>query len=655
LIDRITCAVIISAILVMYSFAGPFLDDPETEIDSFRIHTPSFVLRGIDFNLEITAVDSAGDIISGYSGSPVIIGIKQRVDGEYAQIEMPFTSGRLSIENAVVEHTGILSVEVVDTDWSIRSSQELRSIPGILSILPPLLAIGLAIILRQVIISLFAGIWLGAVFIYNYDILGGIYRVLDHFVVNALSTPSHIMIIIFTMMFGGLVGIISRNGGTIGIANVITRYAKTARGGQFSTWLLSFMIFFDDYANVLIRGNLMRPITDKLKISREKLSYLVDTGAAAVASTFFISTWIGYQVGLIERGIVQIPWAEDAYSVFLHSIPYFFYSIISLFFALFITLTGRDFGPMLSAERRSRFEGKLIRDGAEISKDLTDSDVLDMDKPARWYNGIIPVITVLVVACFGLYYTGVKNLQEAGETSYKIGDIIGNSDSYAALIWASFSGCLVGIIMTVSQRIMKLKEAVDAWFHGLKSMLLAVVILILAWSIGMVTEELNTADYLVQVLREVLDPRWIPVLTFIIAALVAFATGTSWGTMAILMPIVIPLGYTLGVDAGLEVAQKATILYGTVSSVLAGAVFGDHCSPISDTTILSSMASACDHIDHVRTQLPYALVVAFIGMLIGDIPTAYGVSPWISLFFGITVAFGIVYFFGRKVENRGAL
>lgn len=638
----------------MYSFAGPFLDDPETEIDSFRIHTPSFVLRGIDFNLEITAVDSAGNVISGYSGSPVIIGIKQRVDGEYAQIEMPFTSGRLSIDNAVVEHTGILSVEIVDTDWSIRSSQELRSIPGILSILPPLLAIGLAILLRQVIISLFAGIWLGAVFIYNYDILGGIYRVLDHFVVNALSTPSHIMIIIFTMMFGGLVGIISRNGGTIGIANVITRYAKTARGGQFSTWILSFMIFFDDYANVLIRGNLMRPITDKLKISREKLSYLVDTGAAAVASTFFISTWIGYQVGLIERGIVQIPWAEDAYSVFLHSIPYFFYSIIALFFALFITLTGRDFGPMLHAERRSRYEGKLIRDGAEISKDLTDSEILDMDKPARWYNGIIPVVTVLVVACFGLYYTGVQNLREAGEITYKLGDIIGNSDSYAALIWASFSGCLVGIIMTVSQRIMKLKEALDAWFHGLKSMLLAVVILILAWSIGMVTEELNTADYLVQVLREVLDPRWIPVLTFIIAALVAFATGTSWGTMAILMPIVIPLGYTLGVDAGLEVAQKTTILYGTVSSVLAGAVFGDHCSPISDTTILSSMASACDHIDHVRTQLPYALVVAFIGMLIGDIPTAYGVSPWISLFFGITLAFGIVYFFGRKVENRGA-
>ncbi len=652
MIYRISCLVYLSIALVISSFADTLSVEAAANIDEFKISTPSFVLRGIDFEVEITAVDSEGNIVTEYNESPTISGIKQRIDGSLQSIEGPFESGKLSLNNAIVEHTGTIPVQVVDPDRNIRSTRDLRSIPGVLSILPPLLAIGLAIILRQVIISLFAGIWLGAVFIYEYDFLGAIFRVLDHFVVNALSTPSHVMIIIFTMMFGGLVGIISRNGGTIGIANVITRYAKTARGGQFSTWLLSFMIFFDDYANVLIRGNLMRPISDKLKVSREKLSYIVDTGAAAVASTFFISTWIGYQVGLIERGIGQIPWAEDAYSVFLHSIPYFFYSIISLFFALFITLSGRDFGPMLHAERRSRYEGKLIRDGAELPEDLTESDVLDMNKPARWYNGIIPVVTVLVVACFGLYYTGIQALRDAGQTTYSIGDIVGNSDSYAALIWASLSGCLVGIIMSVSQRIMKLKEALDAWFNGLKSMLLAVVILTLAWSIGMVTEELNTADYLVQILREVLDPRWIPVLTFIIAALTAFATGTSWGTMAILMPIVIPLSYALGVDAGLDVSHKAIILYGTVSSVLAGAVFGDHCSPISDTTILSSMASSCDHIDHVRTQLPYALVVAFIGMLIGDIPTAYGVSPWLSLLIGISLAFGVVYIFGKKVENR---
>jgi Na+/H+ antiporter NhaC len=651
LISRISLPLYLSLVLVVIPCTGSPADEIDTGFYDFTISAPSFVLRGIDFTIEIKAVDAEGNTVSEYHESATVIGIRQRVDGELLTIDQPFESGSLTISNAVVERTGTVSVQVIDEERDIRSSHDIRSIPGILSILPPILAIGLAILLRQVIISLFAGIWLGAVFIYEYNLLGGIYRVVDHFVVNALSTPSHIMIIIFTMMFGGLVGIISRNGGTLGIANVITRYAKTARGGQFSTWLLSFMIFFDDYANVLIRGNLMRPITDKLKVSREKLSYLVDTGAAAVASTFFISTWIGYQVGLIERGIVQIPWAEDAYSVFLHSIPYFFYSILSLFFALAISLSGRDFGPMLHAERRARLEGKLIRDGAELPEDLTESEILDTDKPARWYNGIIPVVTVLLVACFGIYLTGVQSLREAGQTSYTIGDIVGSSDSYAALIWASFSGCLIGILMSVSQRIMRLKEALDAWFNGLKSMLLAVVILTLAWSIGMVTEELRTADYLVQVLREVLDPRWIPVLTFIIAALTAFATGTSWGTMAILMPIVIPLSYALGVDAGLDVPHKATILYGTVSSVLAGAVFGDHCSPISDTTILSSMASACDHIDHVRTQLPYALVVAFIGMLIGDIPTAYGVSPWISLLFGIAVVFGIVYFFGKKIED----
>jgi Na+/H+ antiporter NhaC len=652
LISRTSLLLYLSLVLVVIPCTGSPADEIVTGVYDFTISAPSFVLRGIDFTIEIKAVDAEGNKVSEYHESATVIGVRQRVDGELRTIDQPFESGILTISNAAVERTGTVTVQIVDAERNIRSSHDLRSIPGILSILPPILAIGLAILLRQVIISLFAGIWLGAVFIYEYDLLGGIYRVVDHFVVNALSTPSHIMIIIFTMMFGGLVGIISRNGGTIGIANVITRYARTARGGQFSTWLLSFMIFFDDYANVLIRGNLMRPITDKLKISREKLSYLVDTGAAAVASTFFISTWIGYQVGLIERGIVQIPWAEDAYSVFLHSIPYFFYSILSLFFALAISLSGRDFGPMLHAERRARLEGKLIRDGAELPDDLTESEIMDTDKPARWYNGIIPVVTVLLVACFGIYFTGVQSLREAGQTSYTIGDIVGSSDSYAALIWASFSGCLIGIVMSVSQRIMRLKEALDAWFNGLKSMLLAVVILTLAWSIGMVTEELRTADYLVQVLREVLDPRWIPVLTFIIAALTAFATGTSWGTMAILMPIVIPLSYALGVDAGLDVPHKAIILYGTVSSVLAGAVFGDHCSPISDTTILSSMASACDHIDHVRTQLPYALVVAFIGMLVGDIPTAYGVSPWISLLFGIAVVFGIVYFFGKKIEDN---
>jgi len=181
------------------------------------------------------------------------------------------------------------------------------------------------------------------------------------------------------------------------------------------------------------------------------------------------------------------------------------------------------------------------------------------------------------------------------------------------------------------------------------------LILILAWSIGSVTSELHTADYLVQVLRGTIEPHWLPVLTFVIAAIISFATGTSWGTMAIMMPLVIPLGHTLSLDALLNTTDQQIILHGVISSVLAGAVFGDHCSPISDTTILSSMASACDHIDHVRTQLPYALLAAVVGMLVGDIPTAFGMSPWISILLGSGMLIGVLYFLGKRVDEPGRL
>jgi Na+/H+ antiporter NhaC len=232
-----------------------------------------------------------------------------------------------------------------------------------------------------------------------------------------------------------------------------------------------------------------------------------------------------------------------------------------------------------------------------------------------------------------------------------VGDIVSAADSYKALLWASLSGCVVAILLTLSQRIMKLGEAMQAWVNGMNSMLLAMIILILAWSIGSVTEELHTADYLVQLLRGVLSPYWVPALTFIIAAAVAFSTGTSWATMAILMPLVIPLTHTLTMDSALNSGESDNLLLGVISSVLAGAVFGDHCSPISDTTILSSMSSACDHIDHVRTQLPYALLAAFVGIVVGDLPTAYGFSPWLSLVLGTFLMLAVLLLLGKKVPG----
>ena len=597
-----------------------------------RIEAPSLVLTGIPFELTVTAVDAAGNPVSDYDGTPSITGLSRGMfDG-------------LRIEEAVVDSGGRHTVRV--EDGAISAEVEVRAIPGILSILPPILAITFALVFRQVVLSLFSGIWLAATFIYDYNILAGFFAVLTHFIINAITTKSQAQILVFSFLFGGMVGVITRNGGARGIAELITRFAKGAKGGQLSTMVMALVMFFDDYANVLVRGNLMRPITDKLRISREKLSFLVDTGAASVASTALISTWIGYEVGLIDQGLQIIGSPEDAYTMFIRTIPYRFYPLLALVFAFMISATDRDFGPMLKAERRARFEGKVNRDGAELATETLEDETA-ADAPSSWLNGLAPIVAILVVGLGGIYITGRNALGPNDEVS--LGNIARESDSYVALLWASLAGCVVAMFLAVVRRVLTLTQAFAAWIQGLKSMMMAIVILVLAWSIGAATTELQAAGFLVQVLEGALDPAWLPVLTFVIAAAMAFATGTSWATMAIMMPLVIPLADALSTSAGLGPERVDTILVGVISSVLAGAVFGDHCSPISDTTILSSMASAADHIDHVRTQLPYALLVALVGMIVGSIPTAYGMSPWISILIGSAVLLAVLYLYGKPV------
>jgi Na+/H+ antiporter NhaC len=249
-----------------------------------------------------------------------------------------------------------------------------------------------------------------------------------------------------------------------------------------------------------------------------------------------------------------------------------------------------------------------------------------------------------------MYFTGRSAVLAAGDPDLGLSNIFGNGDSYLALIWGSFSACAVALVMTLAQRILTLPEALEAWTAGLKAMLFAFVILVLAWALGQITVDVQTAQYLIHLLTGNLDPRLLPVLVFVLCALISFATGTSWGTMAIMMPVVVPLAVALSFEAGYAEATTYTILLGAVSSVLAGSVWGDHCSPISDTTILSSMATSCDHIDHVRTQMPYALLVGVVGMVVGDIPTAYGLSPWISIVLGAAILLGILYLFGKRED-----
>ena len=458
-----------------------------------------------------------------------------------------------------------------------------------------------------------------------------------------------------------MVGVMSKSGGTKGVVKNISRFASNARHGQLAVWLMGVLIFFDDYANTLIVGNTMRPLTDKLKISREKLSYLVDSTAAPVANIAIISTWIGYELSLISESFNTIGLDQNAYITFFKTIPVNFYPIFALIFGWSVAYFGRDLFSMYKAEQRAADNKGLMCQNAVPLSDM-DSDELTAKEgaPLRWYNALIPVGLVIVTTLLGLWFTGLQGttlpdseLQSMGIIHY-ISTIIGSSNSFAVLMWAAFIGGFTAILLALFQKILTLNESILAWVAGVKAMIMAALILTMAWAIGTICTDIQTANYVISITEDLLSPHWLPALSFIIAGLIAFATGTSWGTMAILAPLVIPLSYQLPLmDASISSTTAAGIFLSSIASILAGATFGDHCSPISDTTIMSSMASGADHIDHVRTQLPYALIVAGISIFVGYLPVGYGLPGWLMLLIGAVAIILFVRFAGKKVGKAG--
>lgn len=549
-----------------------------------------------------------------------------------------------------------------------------------LSILPPLIAIILALLFKEVISSLFIGIFIGAATLGFYSdgvsgIFGAFLTVLDHYILDALVNPDHLSVLLFSVLIGSVVAVISKNGGMQGVVNKLVRFAKTRRSGMLTTYFLGLAIFFDDYANTLVVGNTMRSVTDKLKISREKLAYIVDSTAAPVAAIAFITTWIGAELTYISGGVSKIEALggtinESAYSIFVSSLAYSFYPIFTLFFMFFLLYKGRDFGFMYRAEKNA------LQNGVQSTlKNNADADIDEFNpvKGARIrsVNAIIPILFIVVGTFVGLVYTGLQStanqlielgasieagtwnvmhlLPEAPDSFFrKLGTIIGNANSYTALLWASMSGLFIAIFLSVSQRIMSLEKTMATVVFGIKTMIPAVAILVLAWSLAGVTEDLHTAEYLKSFFDKDFNNAWIiPAITFVLSAFIAFSTGSSWSTMALMYPLVIPLMYSVAGD--IEHHEVMALLYNTIASVLAGSVLGDHCSPISDTTILSSLSTSCDHISHVKTQMPYALTVGAVSLFVGVIPGALGVSSLITFPIGILLLYLIVHFIGKKI------
>ena len=579
------------------------------------------------------------------------------------------------------------SMKMVHVAKKSNGQLRIKTIPLWLSLIPPLVAIILALVFKEVVVSLFIGVWAGAFIIGGlrieslYYFILSFLEVIQTYIIGALNDGGHLSVIVFSLLIGGMVAIISKNGGMAGVVKSLSKYARDTKSSQFITWLLGVAIFFDDYANTLIVGNTMRTVTDKFKISREKLAYIVDSTAAPVSAVAFITTWIGAELGYIDDGMSRIALETDAtaYSIFLSSLKYSFYPIFTLIFILILIKTQRDFGPMLKAEKRARTTGQVSSANSASEDEPNMEDLSPVaGSPLKWQYAVIPVATVILMTIFGLVDTGFDSLYSSmhpdgnGSSSYgaiwsgmgvlfteepsfftKLGKLIGAADSYVALLWASLSGVVVALAMTLYGKVMKLFDAMHWMATGFKTMLPALMILTLAWALAITTEQLHTADFLSNMLSGNISPYLLSVIIFILAALIAFSTGSSWSTMAILYPIAIPTTYAVCSAAGFAPDITMEILLSVIATVLAASVLGDHCSPISDTTILSSLASDCNHIDHVRTQLPYALTVGAVSLVCVFLATFFGGNGFVNLILfiaGVAVLYFTVIKIGKKSE-----
>ncbi|HKL40590.1 MAG TPA: Na+/H+ antiporter NhaC family protein [Cryomorphaceae bacterium] len=619
--------------------------------DDFSVELPHLIVEGLESSGTLICDEPDKLYLLGNSAQVLINGERRTLSFQDGKTEIPMTFDR----------NEPLSIKI----GGFTFVKEITPMPLWLSILPPFLVIVLALAFKEVVSSLILGIFAGAMIVSHYaidssGIFIGFLNSIDIYMVEAMADEGHVSVILFSTLIGGIVALISKNGGMQAVVDKISRKANNPKSGQMATWFLGIGIFFDDYANTLVVGNTMRPLTDRLKISREKLSYIVDSTAAPIAAIALITTWIGAELGYIQSALDQINAGGNMieagpYIIFLGSLKYSFYPVFALIFMLILIQRNRDFGPMYKAEVSAR-KGVVASNANKIDSSELDEFAPQEGAKLNMWNAIIPILIVVIVTMLGLVYTGyMADPSVWGSPEFplsrKLSIIIGNSDSYKGLLWASMLGLMVAVLLSVGRKTMSFVDAISASIDGFKTMVPAMVILILAWSLAALTDQMHTADYLTSLVEGRLAVWALPPVTFLLSALVAFSTGSSWGTMAIIYPIMLPLAWGLSLESGLEAASAMEIFLNTTSCVLAGAVLGDHCSPISDTTILSSLATRCDHLQHVKTQMPYALTVGLVAITFTTLSAVFDI-PWLlNYLIGGVLLFFVVSFLGKKVST----
>ncbi|AGB33297.1 Na+/H+ antiporter [Natrinema pellirubrum DSM 15624] len=502
-----------------------------------------------------------------------------------------------------------------------------------LALAPPIIAIALAMYTRQVLVSLFAGVWIGALMIADWNPIAATALSMD-WIVEVVRSPFDTKFLILIMFMGAGAAFIYKSGGIIALQNWIGHRVNTARDSQILTWLIGIFIFFDSYTSTIVTGNATRELSQENNTSREMHAYVLDSTTSPVTTFGPVSNWIGYQVSMIIVGFEAARFTAEevgitAFGLFLQSIPWNIYCFLAFFMVGFISITQRFYGPMLNAEWRARKEKKTRRDDATPLSDITTDVGEPSEKNPTLINFFAPILSLLVVGLVSMWWLGGGH-----QSGVDIATAFQETDVALGLLYGSFAFMAVGMLGAVGFGTMDLEEASDTVISGFKTMMIAAAIIVLAWSIGHAADQVGTAQYIVDVMVDSSIPgSFLPLLIFLAAMFIAFTTGTSWGTMAILTPLAIPLGYEM---SGLSILP---VLMGVL---FGGAIWGDHVSPISDTTVMSSIFAGSDHIDHVTTQIPFAMTAAGVTVLMLLLYAVGVTSPLVLLPLSVVLTAGAV-------------
>ena len=464
--------------------------------------------------------------------------------------------------------------------------------------LPPVIAIGLALITKEVYSSLFLGIAVGAAMYANFNFMGTITHIFDDGIIANLSDSFNVGILIFLVILGTMVQLMNTAGGSAAFGKWSITRIKSRVVAQLSVVALGCLIFIDDYFNCLTVGSVMRPLADKHKISRAKLAYLIDATAAPVCIIAPISSWAAAVTGFVD--------GVDGLDLFISAIPYNYYALLTIFMMVTMAIMKVEYGPMATHEKNAIEKGDIY---TTPDRPYAESDNTPVSSKGKVIDLVFPIVLLIVMCVIGLVYTGGFFSGECG-----FAESFSNSDASLGLTYGSFFALVITFIWYMVRKILTFRQMMDLIPEGFKAMVPAILILTFAWSLKSMTDSLGLKDYIAGIVAGFSDGMisMLPAVIFIIGCLLAFATGTSWGTFGVLIPIVVAafVEEGVGITAGNE-----TIVTILVSACMAGAVCGDHCSPISDTTIMASAGAQCNHINHVQTQLPYAISCAAISFV----------------------------------------